>query len=63
MSLDETASWVIIRLADGEALFETFNKCVADAINREKYKAVPILEYLQDLNRAIKDRAIIKERV
>lgn len=47
-------SWVICRKSDGKAVVEVWNKSTADAINTEKYKAVPILEYLQSLNK--KDR-------
>jgi hypothetical protein len=45
------ASWVIIEIATGNAIFETFNKITASAVNANKYKAVPILEYLQSLNK------------
>lgn len=53
-SLSRTASWVIVRLSDGEAMFETFNRRIAEAINRDRYKAVPILQHLQTLNASIK---------
>lgn len=49
-SLARTASWVIKRL-DGEVMFETYNERLVSALNTEKYTAVPILEYLQLLNR------------
>ena len=49
-----TASWVIQEKATGRVLFETFSARVAEAINRTRYEAVPILEYLQALNRSIK---------
>ena len=48
----KTASWVIRERATGRALFETFNPKVALAINTAKFEAVPILEYLQSLNRS-----------
>jgi hypothetical protein len=48
------ASWVIVQIATGEAIAETFLQHVAEAINRDKYKTVPIGEYLGDLNRRIK---------
>jgi hypothetical protein len=47
----KTASWVIINKATGFAIFETFNENTAKAINTRLYKAVPILEYLQSLNK------------
>jgi hypothetical protein len=50
-SLTRTASWVIVNKETGTAIMETFNKSTADAVNTVKYKAVPILEYLQGLNR------------
>jgi hypothetical protein len=46
----KTASWVIIENTTGNAVFETFSKGTADAINTIKYKAIPILEYLQSVN-------------
>lgn len=48
------ASYVIVSKETGKAVFETFEKKIADAINTEKYKAVPILEYLYNLNDQIK---------
>ncbi len=46
---------MIVRLADGAAMFETFERRIAEAINRDCYKAVPILQYLQSLNASIKE--------
>jgi hypothetical protein len=50
----KTASWVIINKATRQAVFETFNENTAKAVNTWLYEAVPILEYLQQLNRSIK---------
>ena len=50
----KTASWVIVENATNNALFETFNPAIADKINRDKYSAVPILQYLQALNKSLK---------
>jgi hypothetical protein len=47
----KTASWVIVNRATGAAIFETFNEKTARAINAQLYRAVPILEYLQGLNK------------
>lgn len=47
----KTASWVIINIATDQAVCETYLKKIADAINKEKYKAVPILEYLGSLSK------------
>lgn len=53
--MEETASWVIVNMATGEALFETFNPDLVSKINTEKYRAVPILEYLHSINRKIRE--------
>jgi hypothetical protein len=50
----KTASWVIINKATRVAVFETFNENTAKAINTRLYEAIPILEYLQQLNRSLK---------
>lgn len=50
----KTASWIIREKATGAAVLETYNKRVADAINKEKYEAVPALQHLQELNRKLK---------
>lgn len=47
----KTASWVIRDKATGRAVFETFNPALARAVNPAKFEAVPILEYLQSVNR------------
>ena len=48
----KTASWVIKRKIDGKVIFETFNEKILSALNAEKYKAIPILEYLSSINGA-----------
>lgn len=53
--MSNPASWVIVEKTTKNAIFETFNKNVADAINAEKYQAIPILQYLQDFNRGVKN--------
>lgn len=50
-SLQRTASWVIVDKLTGHAVMETFDQKKIDALNTAKYKAVPILEYLQSLNK------------
>jgi hypothetical protein len=50
-SLNRTASWVIVNKATNYPVFETFNENTAKAVNERLYKAVPILEWLQSLNR------------
>lgn len=50
-----TESWIITDKSTGNAIAETFLRHVAEAINTDKYDAVPVLEYLQGLNRKIKE--------
>lgn len=56
--MTESASWVIVDRATGKAVFETFSKRIATAINLERYDVVPILQYLQDINRQIREGRI-----
>ncbi len=46
-------SWVIVDRQNGTAVLETFSATLAAAVNRARYDVVPILEYLQELNRRI----------
>lgn len=48
-----TASWVLRNKATGEVIGETFDKRKVDALNTQKYEAVPIAEYLAGLNAEI----------
>jgi hypothetical protein len=48
----KTASWVVIDRKTGKALFETFKQ---PRYNPDFYRVIPILEYLTDLNRQIKE--------
>ncbi len=51
-SLQTTASWVIVELSTGKPVFETYNETLATKhLNVAKFKAVPILEWLQSLNK------------
>jgi len=50
----KTASWVIIDKYTGAVLFETFQASIIPKINTARYDAVPILTYLQQLNRRLK---------
>jgi len=43
-------SWVIREKATGRVLFETFEAKTVAALNTEKYEAVPILKYLQEVS-------------
>jgi len=52
----KTHSWVIIEKSTGIAVLETYQEDIARKINLEKFKVVPILEYLRSLNKQRKDR-------
>lgn len=45
-------SWVIRNKLTGEVIAETWLEKVVEALNEEKYEAIPILEYLYSLNAA-----------
>lgn len=47
----KTASWAIINLKTGNAIYETFNPRFVAALNTEKYKAIPIRQWLASLSR------------
>lgn len=49
----KTASWVIVNKQTGAPLFETFQASIIPKINTARYEAVPILTYLQQLNRSV----------
>lgn len=53
-SLETTASWVIVRLSDSKPLFETWEPKIIAALKTEKYKAVPIQDWLASINQQIK---------
>ena len=50
-SLTRTASWVIVDKTTGHSVCELFDEALVKALNTDKYKAVPILEWLQSLNK------------
>ena len=55
-SLNTTASWVIVEKVTNKVIVETYSKQVADVLKRNQfspYKAVPILQYLQEFNKGI----------
>ena len=52
-SLNKTASWVIVDKTSNKAIYETFSYEFANMINKAKYEAVPILEYLQNFNKRL----------
>lgn len=50
----KTASWIIRNKETKEVVMETFSGDLAAAVNADKYEAVPILQYLQEVNRDLK---------
>ncbi|HCR1324270.1 TPA: PLxRFG domain-containing protein [Pseudomonas aeruginosa] len=48
---DNSASWVIRNKKTGEVIAETFDRKKVDALNTEKYEAVPIQQHLASLNK------------
>lgn len=50
----DTASWVIREKASGRVLFETYDIAKVNALNADKYEAVPILDYLVSINQKLK---------
>jgi hypothetical protein len=57
-SLSRTSSWVIREKDTKRVICETFSERMVHTLNTVKYEAVPILAYLQGLNRDIKAGAI-----
>lgn len=51
------ASWVVRHKQTKEAVMETFYQETADKVNQSScfYEAVPALQYLQELNRSIRE--------
>ena len=49
-SLSKPSSWVILRRSTGEPVLETHNPLVIEHINKDKFFAMPITEYLPLLN-------------
>ena len=53
-SLHRTASWVLRDKTTKVAVCETFDKRAVDRLNTDKYEAVPILQYLGEINAAVR---------
>lgn len=53
-----SASFIIRDKESKQVVCETFNHSLLPHLNYTKYEAVPILEYLQELNREIKTKNI-----
>lgn len=54
-SLAKTASWILRNKETKEVIKETFDYAEVERLNIEKYEAVPILEYLQSLDKLNKN--------
>lgn len=50
---ENPASWVIINKETKKAVFETFNPKHVELLNTNKYEAIPIYDYLCELNKQI----------
>ena len=50
-SLNRTASWIIYNKLTGKAVFETFEENTAKTFPIGHYHVMPVLEWLQSLNR------------
>ena len=55
----ENTSWVIRNKKTKEVVLETFSAELAKAVNVEKYEAVPILAYLQEVARNAREKAAL----
>lgn len=53
-SLNRTASWIIRKIDTKDVVMETFDARLVGMLNTAQYEAVPILEYLQEVNRVAK---------
>lgn len=53
-----TASWVIRRKDTKAVLFETWLPKLVANLNTDKYEAIPILDYLIELNARIQQETI-----
>lgn len=51
----KTASWVIVDIKTGESVLETFSEKLAKSVNTESYKVVTSLEWLQSINKKLKE--------
>lgn len=47
----KAASWIIVELSTGNAVCELYTKTTVEKINNQKYKAVPVMEYLQSISK------------
>ena len=43
------ASWIVVETETRNAVFETFDKSLADRVNKEKYEALEVEDYFDEL--------------
>ena len=46
-------SWIIVNKETGKAVFETFERTTMQAVNRNKYQVMTVMEWLQSVNKAV----------
>jgi hypothetical protein len=50
------SSWVIVEKSTGKAIYETWNYELAQCFDTQKNDIVPVLKYLQEFNRKVKEQ-------
>lgn len=53
-------SWVVVEKSTSKVVIETFSKTLVEQLNTEKYLAVPIMEYLQNVNMKLNNTSRMK---
>jgi hypothetical protein len=51
----KNASWVVVEIATEDVVCELWNAKTVECLDTSKYKAVPILQFLQEFNRKVKE--------
>jgi hypothetical protein len=52
--MSRSGSWVIREISTKKVICETFDRRKVDALNKDRYEAVPIIEYLAALNASLR---------
>jgi hypothetical protein len=60
-TLDQTYSWVIVRTATNEPIIETYNEAILSKLNRAKYHALPINDWLAGLSKT--EDGLLQKRI
>lgn len=50
----KTQSWILREKESKRVICETFDKRKVDALNTKKYEAIPVLQYLVEINQSNK---------